>query len=140
MALLYPRLAQIQNSYRLLPANYYARPAMPVFYRGLNGFGQANRLATQNFEQQLKQWAVSPFSVNSESYMEKIRKQYGYADNGMYDAMGTIGGVVGAGVGALVGAGVLKLQSPLKNYRFWKKDAYQNIFEFKFFIFHFFKI
>ena len=135
MALLYPRLAQIQNSYRLLPANYYARPAMPVFYRGLNGFGQANRLATQNVEQQLKQWAVSPFSVNSDSYMERIRKQYGYADNGAYETMGTIGGIVGAGVGALLGSGFIQspfkvgfLQSPIKKFNIFKADAWQSPF------------
>lgn len=86
----------------------YARPATPVFFRGLNGFGYSQSLNTQNFEHTLKQWAVSPFSVNSEAYMDRIRKQFGYTDNGTYEAMGTLGGLVGAGVGALLSAGVFK--------------------------------
>ena len=48
MALLYPRKSTVYNNARILPANIYARPATPVFFRGLNGFGYAQSLNTQN--------------------------------------------------------------------------------------------
>ena len=48
----------------------------------------------------LQQMAASPFAVNSEEYMKRIRNEYGYADNGTYETMGTIGGIVGVGIGA----------------------------------------
>mgnify|MGYP003301828780 CR=1 FL=1 len=54
------------------------------------------------YKYSLQQMAVSPFSVNSEEYMKRIRNEYGYADNGMYETMGVVGGVVGAGVGAFM--------------------------------------
>ena len=93
---------------QLQVARYYARPVLPVFYQGLNGFGQANFLSNQQLERTLRQWALSPFSVNSQEYMRAIREEYGYEDNGLYNALGTVGGVVGAGMGAILSSGVAK--------------------------------
>jgi len=128
VALIRPRKPYIYNSAQLQPAQFYSRPALPPYYQGLNGFGQARSTANKQFEYTLKQMAVSPFSVNSKSYMDRIREQYGYEDNGMYDAFGMIGGVVGAGVGSLFGAGLLDLRSPFKSWNVgpnsWNVEAF----------------
>lgn len=89
---------------KLYPASIYATPAVSPLMVGVN---QAVGLAQRNLTHQysIQQMAMSPFSVNSESYMKRIRGQYGYDDNGMYEVMGTIGAVVGAGMGAYIGIG-----------------------------------
>lgn len=104
MALLKPLNPLVRTIY---PAQMYSRPALPPWYQGMLGFGQARRYANEQFEYTLQQLAVSPFSVNSPAFIERIRKEAGIEDTGLYDAFGTIGGVVGAGVGALLGTGLL---------------------------------
>jgi len=119
-----PAKAYVFNNGKLNPASVYSRPALAPWYQGVNGFGQARATANQQFEYTLKQMAASPFSVNSKAYMQRIRDEYGYSDDGTYDVMGTVGGVVGAGVGAMYGSGLLR--PSLKNIKFWKKSSWQN--------------
>lgn len=91
---------------KMYPASIYAAPAIAPLMVGVNyATGLAQKQNQAMFNYTLQQMAMSPFSVNSEAYMERIRSAFGYADNGMYETMGTIGGVVGAGVGAYLGAG-----------------------------------
>lgn len=108
MALLKPLSPYVQNVRTIYPANFYSRPALPPWYQGMQGFGQARSYANQQFEYTMRQMAVSPFSVNSPAYMERIRQETGIQNTGLYEAFGTVGGVVGAGVGALLGAGLLR--------------------------------
>ena len=92
---------------KLYPASIYARPALAPLVVGVGGqTGKAQQQLTEMYKYTIKQMAVSPFSVNSEEYMKRIREEYGYADNGMYDAMGTVGAVVGAGMGSFIGSGI----------------------------------
>lgn len=104
MALLKPLNPLVRT---IQPANMYSRPSLPPWYQGMLGFGQARRYANEQFEYTMQQLAVSPFSVNSPAFIERIRKEAGIEDTGLYDAFGTIGGVVGAGVGTLLGTGLL---------------------------------
>lgn len=115
------------DAYRLFPASYYARPAlapMPV-YSGV----RTQQVSTQALERTLKQMAVSPFVVNDQAYMERIRNQYGFNDEQHYKTMGLIGGFIGAGLGAAYGAGYLGLRGFIKynktssifNKNFWTK-------------------
>lgn len=119
-----PAKAYVFNNGKLSPASVYSRPALAPWYQGVNGFGQARATANQQFEYTLRQMAASPFSVNSKAYMQRIRDEYGYDDNGTYDVMGTVGGVVGAGVGAMYGGGLLR--PSLTNVKFWKRSSWQN--------------
>ena len=81
---------------RIYPASIYATAPVAPFVVGVNGaVGMAQRNLTQSFEQQLRQRAQSLMAVNSEQYIDDIRDQYGISDSGMYDTMGTIGGIVG---------------------------------------------
>lgn len=94
------------NMNRLYPSSYYAMPSISPLFVGMNGqtgMAQANNLAMYNYT--IKQMAMSPFSVNSQEYMKRIREEYGYTDNDMYNVMGTIGAVVGSGIGAYMGTG-----------------------------------
>ena len=110
---------------KVYPATVYARPAVAPLVVGVGGtVGKAQANLNEMYKYTLQQMAVSPFSVNSEEYMKRIRNEYGYSDSGMYEAMGTVGSVVGACVGAFLGSGALK-GSP---WRFWWKDSY-NIFK-----------
>lgn len=94
---------------KIYPASIYARPALAPLSLGVGGTVGMNQVNLNNmYRYTLQQMAVSPFSVNSEEYMRRIRSAYGYEDNGMYDAMGVVGGVVGAGIGAMYSAGVVK--------------------------------
>lgn len=89
----------------VLPGNIYARPALAPLVLGPGGTtGAAQRNLTRSYEDQLRRWATSPFAVNSKTYMDELRKRYGYNDAQLSDTFGTIGGVVGAGVGAYVSA------------------------------------
>lgn len=92
---------------KLYPASIYARPALAPLVVGVGGqTGKAQQQLTEMYKYTIKQMAISPFAVNSEEYMKRIREEYGYVDDGTYDAMGTVGAVVGAGMGALIGSGV----------------------------------
>lgn len=128
MAISRIKMRNVYLNNRLKPGNFYTRPVVPVFYRGMQGYGQASQLSRETFEKYLKQRAVSPFAVNSSAYMQEIRKQYGYEDRGTYEVLGTIGGVVGAGVGAMFSAGLLNLpfQTPLTSWKFWKTSSWQD--------------
>ena len=93
---------------KMYPASIYARPALAPLMVGVGGqTGKAQEQLAEMYKYTLQQMAVSPFSVNSEEYMKRIRDEYGYADDGTYDTMGMIGSVVGAGVGAALGAGMV---------------------------------
>jgi hypothetical protein len=98
MALLYPKKPAVFNRGQLYPGNIYARPAIGPYYQGLRGFGQARRTSTASFEDTLRSFATSPLAVNSQSYMDTIRERYGFNDAQAQNALGVIGGVVGAGV------------------------------------------
>jgi len=106
MALLYPLKPAVFNRGQLYPANIYARPALGPYYRGLRGFGQAQRTNVQTFEETLRQFATTPFAVNSATYMEKIRERYGFNDEQLQNTLGTIGGIVGAGTTAAIQGGL----------------------------------
>lgn len=94
---------------RVYPASIYSRPAIAPMVVGVGGgVGKAQQQLSNMYQYTLQQMAVSPFSVNSDEYMKRIRDEYGYSDNGMYEAMGVVGGVVGSGVGALYGSGAVK--------------------------------
>lgn len=117
------------NMNKLYPASYYAPPAISPLMIGVGGrvgLAQQNNLAMYNYT--IKQMAMSPFSVNSQEYMKRIREEYGYTDNGMYDAMGVIGAVVGSGVGAYLGAGggqsIIKSS---KDFNVFKPSTYKNL-------------
>lgn len=91
---------------KLYPASYYARPAIAPLVVGPYGtVGQAQQQNAEMYKYTLQQMAMSPFAVNSQEYMKRIREEYGYVDDGSYDTLGTIGGIVGAGVGAYIGLG-----------------------------------
>lgn len=91
---------------KLYPAAVYATPAVAPLFVGVNqATGLAQRQSTSMYKYTLQQMAVSPYSVNSQEYMERIRKEYGYSDTGMYDAMGYVGTIVGTGAGAYIGLG-----------------------------------
>ena len=91
---------------KLYPASIYASPALAPLMVGVGGnVGAAQKNLTGMYKYTLEQMAVSPFAVNSSEYMQRIRNEYGYSDTGTYDAMGTVGSVVGAGVGAFLGSG-----------------------------------
>ena len=101
---------------RVTPASIYGRPALSPLVIGPQGKVGANTANLMNsYQYTLQQMAQSPFAVNNEEYMRRIRAQYGYNDEGWYNAAGIIGGTVGAGVGALLGGGLYKVafQSPL---------------------------
>lgn len=103
----------------------YSRPSLAPIMVGVGGrTGQARYNTNRQFEYTLRQMAVSPFSVNSKAYMQRIRDEYGYADDGTYEALGTVGGVIGAGVGAMYGAGYMA--PALTSGKFWQKSAWQN--------------
>jgi hypothetical protein len=127
MALLYPLRPRVFNNKRLLPANVYGMPALSPFYQGLRGFAQARQTSTKSFENTLRQFATTPFAVNSEAYMDRIRTQYGYQDKDIQNALGVVGGVVGAGVSGLVELGYF--QSPIKSFSFRKGFKLQNPFK-----------
>ena len=94
---------------KIYPAQIYSRPAIAPLTLGVGGqVGLNTQHSVEMYKYTLQQMAISPFSVNSEEYMKRIRNEYGYADNGAYEAMGIIGGTVGAGIGALAGAGALQ--------------------------------
>lgn len=120
---------------KLYPASVYSRPAIAPLMVGVGGqTGKAQSQLADMYKYSLQQMAVSPFSVNSEEYMKRIREEYGYADNGMYDTMGTVGSVVGAGMGAFIGAGGWKGfhtdNFKLFNPKTWFDSAsYQNPFQ-----------
>jgi hypothetical protein len=102
----------------------YSRPSLAPMMVGVDGrVGQSRYNTNRQFEYTLRQMAVSPFSVNSKAYMQRIRDEYGYTDDGTYETLGTIGGIVGAGIGGLATSGFV--QSPLKinNPWFWKEGA-----------------
>ena len=105
MALLYPRKPLLAGTTRFYPGNIYARPALAPYYEGLRGFGQARRTSTDAFSNTLRSFATTPFAVNSQSYMEMIRERYGLNDRELQNALGTVGGVVGAGIGGLLSYG-----------------------------------
>ena len=76
---------------RIYPASIYSRPAVAPLVLGVGGTtGQAQRNLTGMYKYTLEQMAISPFSVNSEEYMKRIREQYGYSDTGAYETMGMI--------------------------------------------------
>ena len=103
---------------RINVAEYYSRPALPPFVLGPGSrMGIAQRNLQQQYEYTMRQLAVSPFAVNNEALIGKVRDEYGYSDDGTYEAMGVVGGVVGAGVGALVGSG--KLTPSFKSPKNW---------------------
>jgi hypothetical protein len=103
---------------RINVAEYYSRPALPPFVLGPGSrMGIAQRNLQQQYEYTMRQLAVSPFAVNNEALIGKVRDEYGYDDDGTYEAMGVVGGVVGAGVGALVGSG--KLTPSFKSPKNW---------------------
>lgn len=125
MAIPKPKKAYVYNAGELYPANIYSRPATPVWNPGMNDFGKAQRYNAERYGYSIKQMAVSPFSVNNKLYMERIREQY--ADDSLYNTMGTVGGVVGAGVGAMYSAGALnfpKFQGSKNIFKTstWTKD------------------
>lgn len=104
---------------KIYPGSIYARPALAPLMVGVGGrVGAAQENLNEMYKYTLEQLAISPFSVNSEAYIDRIRKEYGYVDNGAYDAMGTIGSVVGAGVGAMFGTGLV-------NWRGFRTDNYK---------------
>jgi len=125
VAILKPVKPFVQYNNQLDPARLYSRPALPPWYQGMNGFGQARAYANKQFEYTMQQMAVSPFSVNSRAYMERIRNETGLDDTGLYDVFGTIGGVVGAGVGAALGSGFLKLPKYEGGFKFWKDGNFK---------------
>lgn len=91
---------------KLYPAAVYATPAVAPLFVGVNqATGLAQRQSTSMYKYTIQQMAISPYSVNSQEYMERIRKAYGYYDTGMYDTMGLVGAIAGAGVGAYIGLG-----------------------------------
>lgn len=124
---------------KVYPAAVYARPAVAPLVVGVGGtVGKAQANLNEMYKYTLQQMAVSPFAVNSEEYMNRIRNEYGYSDSGMYEAMGTVGSVVGAGVGAFLGGNFIKsgfLQSPwevnygLLNKASWSKDNWRSPFK-----------
>jgi len=100
-----PRI-QYMPRVNLDPSRVYNRPALPPVVVSAGGAVGANRYnLNKQFEYTLRQMAVSPFSVNSQAYMQRIRDEYGYVDSGAYEALGLVGGVVGAGTGFLLGSG-----------------------------------
>ena len=125
MALLLPRLKRVAYN-RLNPGSIYARPALAPFYSGMRGFGQARQYSNQQFTRTLQQWAVSPFAVNNQDYMERIRERYALPEDNTYELYGALGGVVGAGVGAGLSSGFIR--SALKDIKFWKPTSWQNPF------------
>jgi hypothetical protein len=108
MALLYPLKSRVSNRGQIYPGSIYSRPAIAPFYRGLRGFGQARRTSTQTFQDTLKSFATTPFAVNSQSYMDRIREEYGFQDEQLQNTLGTIGSIVGAGVTLGIETGVRK--------------------------------
>ena len=80
MALLYPLKSRVSNTGRIYPASDYSSPALSPFYQGIRGFGQAGRNLTQTFQDTIRSFATTPFAVNSQSYMDRIRAQYGFQD------------------------------------------------------------
>lgn len=112
MAILSPYFRGVYNQSKLNPASIYSTPAMPVYYPGLTGMNAAGRYNMQRYAYTLQQMAQSPFAVNNEQYIDRIRDEYGYKDNGLYETYGTIGGLVGAAVGVGLSSGYL--QSPLQ--------------------------
>lgn len=116
MATLKPYSPYIYNTGRLLPANLYSRPAMPVFFPGANT--AYNNV--QQYKYTLQQMAVSPFSVNNETYIQRIRDEYDIANTGLYNSLGTIGSVVGAGVAVGLNSGRLRI--PIEgSLKFWDR-------------------
>ena len=107
----------IQQARTINAADFYSRPALGPLLPGC----RTTSKSTKTFEYTLKQMAVSPFSVNSRAYMNRIREETGIGDENLYDTFGTIGGVVGAGVGALFGSGLLKLPRYEGGLQFWKQ-------------------
>lgn len=124
------------NSVALSPYRIYSTPAIAPLMLGVNGsVGQAQQNLANQYNYSLQQMAVSPFAVNNEEYLRRIRKQYGYNDEGLYTALGVTGSVVGAGVGALFGSGLIKyngLTTDTKNIfskSFYKSSNFQSPFE-----------
>lgn len=94
--------ARVLNNSRVYPASIYSRAAISPLYKGtLSRVNNANQ-----FELSLRRMATSPFSVNSESYMDTVRARYGYNDKHLSNAFGIVGGVIGTGVAAAAQAGV----------------------------------
>ena len=116
-------LSPVMN--RIYPASYYARPALSPIVVGPGGTIGRNLQNVQSafgnqYKYSLQQMARSPFAVNNELYMQRIRDQYNIGDESFYNAMGYIGGAIGLGVGALYGGGLLK--APLKSTNIFSKD------------------
>jgi len=92
---------------KLYPAQYYSRPAIaPASVQGKPGYVQQNLV--KQFQFTVKQMAISPYSINNEKYMDRVRAKYGFSDDGTYDLYGHIGGFIGAGVGAAYTLGFVK--------------------------------
>ena len=106
-----PQLSYMNSNFRLYPANYYARPALAPMAVGTN-FGYAQRNLVEQYKYTVQQMAVSPFSVNDQNYMERIREEYGINDRKTYDLYGNIGGFLGAGAGVFLSSGLVN--SPTK--------------------------
>ena len=121
---------------RIYPASIYSRPALSPMVVGADGKpGSAQENLNNMYKYTLQQMAVSPFSVNSQEYMKRIREEYGYSDTGFYDAMGTVGSVVGAGMGAMFGANMIDWKGfrveGFKKSEWYKPGSYQFPFEIK---------
>lgn len=121
---------------KIYPASIYSRPALSPMVVGADGKpGSAQENLNNMYKYTLQQMAVSPFSVNSQEYMKRIREEYGYSDTGFYDAMGTVGSVVGAGMGAMFGANMIDWKGfrveGFKKSEWYKPGSYQFPFEIK---------
>ena len=91
---------------KLYPASVYAPAALSPLFVGIGqDVGYTQRNLTDTYKYTLQQMAASPFSVNSPEFMKRIREAYGYTGTSTYDTLGTVGGIVGAGVGAYLNVG-----------------------------------
>jgi hypothetical protein len=108
MALLFPKKPLNTAINRIYAGNIYSRPALAPFYKGLRGFSLANQNIANAFQNSLRSFATSPFAVNNENYMDQIRSKYGYNDEELQKALGTVGTVVGAGIGLASGLGYVR--------------------------------
>ena len=93
---------RVFNTNRIVPAYNYSRAPLVPLNVSLQGPGSTQANMTKQYKYTIEQLATSPFMVNSESYMNQIRREYDLSDNSMYDAMGIIGGVVGGAFGGVL--------------------------------------
>jgi hypothetical protein len=100
------RPAFIQTN-RLYPAQYYTRPALPAVSI-VGNIGHTQRNLLNQYSYTIQQMASSPFSVNNEGYMERVRKEYGIQDRGLYDLYGNIGAFIGVGLAGAFTLGYIK--------------------------------